>query len=133
MGQEQLEAPRFPPRFNAAQLAAVAFLVAVVAGWTAFVVVVRIGIEGYNPFYPAIDTRFAPGYGEAAFAAVQPGMTKVEVLQLLGPPLNAQRDQAWAYSEDGACPWWDFAWLARSVQFDAQGRVVETRAAVHYD
>lgn len=60
-------------------------------------------------------------------------MTKTEVLQLLGPPLNAQRDQAWVYSEDGACPWWDFAWLARGVQFDAQGRVLETRAAIHYD
>lgn len=52
MGQEQLEAPRLAPRFNAAQLAAVAFLVAVVAGWTAFVLVARIGIEGLQPVLP---------------------------------------------------------------------------------
>lgn len=92
-----------------------------------------IGIESYFPLYPAIDTRFAPGYTEQAFAALEVGMTKEEVLQRLGPPLNAQADPAWVYSEDGACGWWDFAWLGRGVQFDAEGRLIETRAAVHYD
>lgn len=90
-------------------------------------------IESYFPFNPAIDTRFAPGYSEEAFASLQVGMTKDEVLQRLGPPLNAQADQSWVYSEDGACTWWDFAWLARGVQFDPQGRVIETRAVVNYD
>lgn len=92
-----------------------------------------IGIESYFPLYPAIDTRFAPGYTEQAFAALEVGMTKQEVLQRLGPPLNAQADPAWVYSEDGTFGWWDFAWLARGVQFDAEGRLIETRAAVHYD
>lgn len=91
------------------------------------------GPEGYFLLYPAIDTRFAAGYSEANFRKVQPGMSKDEVLALLGPPLNDVSHQGWSYSEDGAFPFWDFAWLARGVNFDSEGRVIERTEMIAYD
>lgn len=91
------------------------------------------GPEGYFILYPAIDTRFAPGYSEANFRKVQPGMSKDEVLQLLGQPFNDVAHQAWIYSEDGAFPFWDFAWLARGINFDSEGRVIERSEHIFYN
>lgn len=91
------------------------------------------GPEGYFLLYPAIDTRFAPGYSEANFRKVQPGMSKDEVLQLLGQPFNDVAHQAWIYSEDGAFPFWDFAWLARGINFDSEGRVIERSEHIFYN
>jgi hypothetical protein len=92
-----------------------------------------VGVEGYFPLNPAIDTRFAPGYSEAAWRTIRPGMSKAEVQAALGPPLNNVGDPSWAYSTDGACPWWDFAWLVRTIDFDAQDRVVAVRELIAYD
>lgn len=89
--------------------------------------------EEYFFLYPAIDTRFAPGYSEAEFHNIQAGMTKEDVLQRLGPPLNTIEEQSWIYSEDNAFPLWDFAWLGRAVQFNAGGEVTHVSAGVFYD
>jgi hypothetical protein len=94
---------------------------------------VIIGPEGYFSPYPAIDTHFAPGYSEQAFQDIQAGMTKAEVLQRLGPPLNRTSDPSWTYSRDGALGVWDFAWLVRAVNFDENGIVKEKVALVAYD
>lgn len=90
-------------------------------------------VEVYFPPYPAVDTRFAPGYSEAAFQRLEVGMTRDEVLDRIGRPLNSLADPYWVYSEDGACALWDFAWLVRGVQFDERGRVVGLTAFVAYD
>ena len=89
--------------------------------------------EGYFYLYPSIDTHFAPEYTERQFQAIQVGMTKQEVLERLGSPLNAVEDQGWVYSEDNAFPYWDFAWLVRAVNFNSEGRVIEASARVNYD
>ena len=90
-------------------------------------------IESYFPFDPDIDTRFAPGYSEEAFTSLQVGMSKEEVLQRLGPPLSGQASRTWYYSTDGACPWWDFAWLARNVEFDEEGRIAALITGIRRD
>lgn len=95
------------------------------------------GIEGYFTPYPAIDTVFPPDYDEAKFLSIQPGDTQAEVLELIGEPLERAgylgvRD-TWIYSRDGAFGWWDFAWLFRSVEFDAEGIVLGLRIETHYD
>ena len=90
-------------------------------------------LEGYFFPYPAIDTQFAPQYSEAQFEQIKPGMTKEEILTRLGPPLNNPDDPAWIYSNDGAFPFWDFAWLVRNVQFNEEGRVIYTKAFIAYD
>ena len=89
--------------------------------------------EGYFFPYPAIDTKFAPQYSEAQFEQIRLGMTKEEILTRLGPPLNNPDDPSWVYSEDNAFPFWDFAWLVRSIQFNANGRVSQKNAFIAYD
>jgi hypothetical protein len=60
-------------------------------------------------------------------------MSRDEVNALLGRPLNNPSDPYWAYSEDGAFGWWDFAWLVRGVMFDDDGNVTGVSAFVAYD
>jgi hypothetical protein len=102
--------------------------------------------ELYFPLDPAIDTVFAPGYTEEQFDVVTTGMTKAEVVRLVGQPLDTFRVtqawhpflkvgavEGWAFSHDGACKWGDFAWLGRYVYFNDQGKVTETARVVHHD
>lgn len=98
-----------------------------------FSLLVLLRPEGYFYLYPSIDTRYAPEYDEEAFQTIQMGMSKKEVLERLGPPLNAIEDQGWVYSEDNAFPYWDFAWLVRAVNFDSDGRVIVVSVGVNYD
>src|SRR5688572_20091072 len=59
----------------------------VVAGLSLLMVIMSYPrIEAYCFFYPGIDTRYAPGYSEAAFDKVTNGMTQQAVRQLLGTP-----------------------------------------------
>jgi hypothetical protein len=93
-------------------------------------------MELYCPFYPSIDTRYAPHYDEERFSQVKPGMARDEVIRLLGKPLHEEEKKngavKWYYSADGGCSWGDFAWLARSVFID-EGVVVEVEKRVYYD
>jgi outer membrane protein assembly factor BamE (lipoprotein component of BamABCDE complex) len=66
--------------------------------------------ESYCFFYPAIDTQYAPGFSEQAFAQIKVGMTEAEVRQKLGAPLtigqNAGSDLShFYYTLDGKCTW----------------------------
>ena len=93
------------------------------------------GIESYCYVYPSIDTRYAPGFSEGKFAEVHAGMSKEEVVRLLGDPLggiSARESSRWSYSGDGKCHWADWAWLGRHVVFENEV-VVETIARVWYD
>lgn len=78
--------------------------------------------EGKFIFKPDIDTRFADGYSDAAFATVAIGMNVSDVLALLGEPISTYESANWSfpgdaktlwwYASDGACAWGDFAWRA---------------------
>ncbi len=104
-------------------------------------------MEGYNPFAPYADTRFAPGYTAEKFAAVKPRMTTEQVKQLLGEPLitdtalNGRTFSFW-YSDDGGLYHGnkgkyalirDFAWYSTMVLFDSKGRVTEVYKSWEYD
>jgi len=93
------------------------------------------GFESYCFIFPSIDTRYAEGFSEKAFAQVRVGMTKGEVLSLLGAPLGdafAQASSQWTFSQDGKCTWADWAWLGRTIVF-RDDRVVEKISRVWYD
>ena len=87
----------------------------------AWFVLVFPGLEFFCPFYPSIDTEYAPGYTDRGFARIQPGMAETEVIALVGNPLYANRvedvGEFWHYSTDGKCTFGDFAWLLRAVVF----------------
>jgi len=86
---------------------------------------------GWEPFFWVLFLRedasvYAPGYSEAAFNRVQPGMSRSEVLALLGPPLvkydgssNPKTSEIWRYSQ--APP--DKNYWLRIVIFDKNGIV----------
>ena len=92
--------------------------------------------EMYCPFYPGIDTHYAPGFSEANFRKVLPGMTVSEVEALVGKPLFKQKKQTameeWGYTDDGKCKWGDFAWLRRAVVV-SEGIVISVDRSVRYD
>lgn len=96
-------------------------------------------MESYCFFYPSIDTRFAPGYSEASFNKIAVGMSKLEVEQKLGRPLdtgsvfvNGGGDELWYYTLDGKCKWGDWAWLKRVIRF-SNGRIVGIENRIAYD
>jgi len=94
--------------------------------------------EGIFLFNPGIDTRYAPGFSEQAFAQVRVGMPEIEVRQLLGEPLSAfpghdrEYDYILSYTGDGACSWGDFAWKHRWVKI-REGRVQGVDRGWSYD
>lgn len=124
----------------------VAFLFSVLIGWkmrllssralflallfglpvTSVCAVVSSGyLEGYFPLYPHIDTQFADRFSEANWRRVSTGMTKDEVLRLLGQPLSDTNASTsiWSFSRDAKCTWGDFAWQSKVVVFSPDGVV----------
>lgn len=94
-----------------------------------------VGMESYCVLYPGIDTRYATGFSEEKFARIRPGMTRSEVIHLVGEPLGAPGTllaSRWSYTQDGKCRWADWAWLGREVHFEGD-RVKETVSRVYYD
>lgn len=88
--------------------------------------------EGKYIFNLEIDTHFSEGYTESKFQQVSANMTQADITALLGEPLSKQNvanqiefDELWYYSGDGACPWYDFAWVRKQVHFN-KGLVVGT-------
>jgi outer membrane protein assembly factor BamE (lipoprotein component of BamABCDE complex) len=113
---------------RAAVLTVVGVLVAI-AGYLC------VGMESYCLIYPGIDTHYTQGFSQRKFAKVQPGMTKAEVLNLLGEPIGGPEAVAsshWSYTRDGKCRWADWAWLGREIVF-ADDRVVEAISRVYYE
>jgi hypothetical protein len=102
------------------------------------------GCESYCVLWPSIDTVYAPGFTNAAFERVKVGMSKEEVRNLIGRPLDThpyssrhpayheRGDEVWNYTRDGACTWSDWAWLSREVIF-RNGRVVQKVYWTYYD
>ena len=103
--------------------------------------------EGYCIVWPSIGTAFAADYSERGFDRIKPGMTQVEVLQLIGQPLGKgfnsrpspsgwdqwrRGDETWTYSQDSSARGGDWAWLSREVVF-RQGVVVQTVRWIYYD
>lgn len=93
--------------------------------------------ESYCFFLPSIDTKFAEGYSEEKFQNIHNGMTIEKVILLLGSPLETitNKDSKVAtlyYSQDGAAPFGDFAWLGRVVLIK-NGLVLDKGATVYYD
>lgn len=110
-------------------MVATTLLVLPVVGYLAW------GGESYCILYPGIDTRYAAGFSEKAFATIEVGMTKEEVIRRLGEPFGgapARAGSRWSYTSDGACPWADWAWLGREIVFK-DDRVVERISRVYYD
>jgi hypothetical protein len=101
------------------------------------------GGERYCVFWPSIDTRYAAGYSERGFERVQVGMSEDEVVALIGRPLETHAfwkhpaykqwgQMVWSYTQDGAAPWGDWAWLSREVIF-RNGRVAQKVRWIYYD
>lgn len=102
------------------------------------------GMESYCVIWPSIDTRYAPDFSERRFARVEVGMTREQVVGLIGQPLGTGRyysghpayktagDEVWTYTGDGAAWWGDWAWLSRQVIF-RDGRVAQTVYWTYYD
>ncbi len=92
-------------------------------------------MEAYCFFDPSIDTRYAPGFSEPAFAKIDVGMIKEAVQGQLGQPLRVQTQgvvETWSYSLDGKCSWGDWAWLCRAVVL-SNGTVISIEREIRYD
>ena len=110
-------------------IAVIAIVTAVLAAYLA------IGTESYCVIYPSIDTRYAAGFSERKFAEIRVGMTKEEVLRILGAPMHGMHSGTsgkWSYTQDGKCFWADWAWLGREIVF-VDNRVVEKVSRVYND
>lgn len=129
-------------------------------------------VESIWTFNPEIDTAFTPNFNKDKYQQVKVGMTKDEVLSLLGepfeshlyassthnhclddgfrplpsstdifssteinlslPPVDAPLEDTLTYSKDGACTWFDFAWLEYRVVL-VNGSVVRKDKCWHGD
>lgn len=81
---------------------------------------------------PLIDTALPKGFSVERFDKIKPGMTQQQVRELVPPPPSIY-ESAWAYGNDGAAPFGDYAWFMFEIEFDAQGRVVKTSRHTFYD
>jgi outer membrane protein assembly factor BamE (lipoprotein component of BamABCDE complex) len=115
------------------------FLLRVLA-WVVFanvflVFIMSLWSESYFWPYPSIDTKYAPGFSEEKFGQIKVGMSQDEVFALLGKPLGVQpfsEGTRFFYSEDGAAPIGDFAWLGRLIDVK-DGKVTKIIKQVFYD
>jgi len=92
--------------------------------------------EGYNPFYPDVDTFFSDNYSEKMFRQIKVGDDTCLVIKMIGYPIYAKQEtigSQWIYSSDGKCKWNDFAWLFRSLLIDEKGKVSEINAQIVFD
>jgi outer membrane protein assembly factor BamE (lipoprotein component of BamABCDE complex) len=91
--------------------------------------------EGYNPAKPEIDTREAEQFEESRFQQITVGMDTAQVMALIGRPLGKEGRtiQRWYWTLDGKCKWMDFAWMARAVVIDQNGKVKLIQASTRYE
>ena len=110
---------------------------------------VGCGFEHRSILWPWIDTVSAPGYSEATFQTITVGMTRqqVDALMMCKPlavvdghnympvPAGVSLDVGlvrYSYTDDGRCPWGDFAWFGREVWFQ-DGIVTKVFGDVYND
>jgi hypothetical protein len=111
------------------------------------------GSENYFPLFPGIDTIYLPQFSEDKFKLISIGMSRKEVLELLGepsykntyPPFDflpkgysyTETNLTWGYGTDGRCRGWcDLAWVGYFIEFDSKSsnaKVVDTRREVFLD
>jgi hypothetical protein len=94
-------------------------------------------IEGYNPFYPDVDTEFSADFNEDLFQQIKIGDDTASVIKKIGHPLEIYEinpeEYQWNYSIDGKCKWADFAWLIKAVIIDKEGKVIKKADTIAYD
>lgn len=103
-------------------------------------------MESKNPFFPYIDTEFAPNYTPEKFDLITENFTYDEVIQLLGEPLFESKDQKGNiieidYTNDGKILYTknplvivkDFAWYRSYIRFDSNGKIIEINKGWSYD
>lgn len=125
---------RVKPRSIVVTLAvALAFLAAVVVAVRATPAVAEWRIDGASGIVNAIlhgeNTVFADGYTADGFRAVEPGMTREEVHELLGSPLESwdgTGDSTWDAAERWSLSPGDSRYRFRAVYY-RDGRVVAKR------
>src|SRR5215210_700468 len=86
--------------------------------------------ERILPLVEKHDTQYAPSYREDVFRALALGISKAEVIRLLGPPLRAKQfpdgNVCWYYTRHGEL----FAsYFVRVLEFDRRGVLIARR---HY-
>lgn len=109
--------------------------------------------EDYFPLYPGIDTIYTPQFSVHKFNRISVGMSRKEVIGLLGEPsfkgsyppsLNLPKgyshtedNSLWGYGLDDGCRGWcDFAWVAYFIEFDSESsnaKVIQTRREIFSD
>jgi outer membrane protein assembly factor BamE (lipoprotein component of BamABCDE complex) len=91
--------------------------------------------EGYNPAKPEIDTRMSDQFEESRFKEIKVGMDTAQVVALIGKPLGKEGRtiQRWFWTLDGKCKWGDFAWMARAVVIDQNGKVKLIQESTRYE
>ncbi|MEW5860252.1 MAG: hypothetical protein AB1861_23185 [Cyanobacteriota bacterium] len=109
--------------------------------------------EKYFPLYPGIDTIYPPHFSEHNFNLISEGMSRTEVLELLGEPSYRGNypppdvlpkgysyhatNLIWGYGIDGGCRGWcDLAWVGYFIDFDSESsnaKVIQTRRDVFFD
>lgn len=82
-----------------------------------------VGWETQCIYAPLIDTGHSETFNPYNVPQLEIGMSRDEVLSLIGKPLWEQNG-CMSFTEDGACPFGDFAWYVLYVYFE-NGKVVE--------
>jgi len=84
--------------------------------------------------YGRLDTVYASGYSERAFGRISPGMTKKDVVALIGEPLSTTEhsdEERWYYSEQSTDSRSNY--YIRNVVFDMSGNVIGTVSELEID
>lgn len=91
-------------------------------------------LESKFLFYPLIDTPHSEEFTLKKFKSIQPGMTRGEVEDLIGKPIDKPGSYFWGdgcepQTGDGAAGKYglDFAWLDSAVCYDENDRVTEIK------
>lgn len=96
--------------------------------------ILRYAIEPLLPLIYDERTRYAAGYTEEGFRSLKAGVSKDDVLRVLGEPLSRREiaggRSIFYYSEQATAR---DNYLVRNVVFDSQGRLLERHAEFYVD
>lgn len=112
------------------------FLIALFVLFVIFLIWLYFNASNHFIFDPYIDTIFSEGFSEEKFHQVNSGMSKDEVLALLGEPLSrdywGNNPKCWQYSTDGKVwPYADFSYYLFQICFNDRG-LVEYKTAFEF-
>lgn len=97
---------------------------------------IEFGYGVYDAFWRvvwAIDegTVWAEGFSEESFLEIKKGMSKIEVEQIMGKPLNTTSEEFWFYATQDQYGTSDFD--QRWIVFDTNNKVTEIRKSFFID